>query len=223
MKLPFSFLSALTLCTAALLIVCCTKQPIVITSPAAGAKLLAGDTVSVQWTPSIASPKVSFNYNLASSAWDTFTTVIPVSSQEVKVAIPTTWFSDSFQVKVEDNDGAHAAGVTGYLQEKYIFLTNALGGQTFHVGNTVVLNWRINPAMFTSLEVMLSIDSGNIFNDIPNNSLSPSNRSFTWVVGSETGWNFIDSFPSSKCRIQIRDYIQRSYKDISGMFTVAVP
>lgn len=194
-----------------------------ITSPAAGAKLLAGDTISVQWTPSIANPKLSYNYHLASSLWDTFATVIPVNSQEAKVAMPIMWYSDSFQIKVEDNGGTHDAGVSGYLHLKYIILTTALTGQTVKVGNSVNLTWRIYSSMFSSLRVLLSTDTGKSYYDIPDTSLSPTTLSLPWVIGAETGHDFSSSYPSSGCQIQVRDYYYRDYNDLSGIFTITKP
>lgn len=183
--------------------------------------MLAGDTISVQWTPSITNPKVSYNYNLASSPWQPFTTVIPVNSQEVKVALPTTWYSDSFQIKVEDGAGVYDTGISGYLHLKYIILTTAFTGKIVKVGDSITLNWRINPSMFSSLALMLSTDSGKVYNAIPNISLPKSSQSFTWIVGSETGWIF--TFPSSRCKIMIQDYFENSYKDVSDIFTVRKP
>lgn len=227
MKSTISLLSAFLLCTAAFLFVLCgpgpteTKQAITITSPAPGAKLLAGDTISVQWMQAVANPKLSYNYHLTSSVWEPFATVIPVNSQGVKVALPTTWYSDSFQIKVEDNDGAYDAGVTGYLHLKYIILTTALTGQTFKVGDTVNLTWRLLSSEFSSVRVTLSTDSGKSYNDIPISSLSPTISSYTWVVGSYENWSF--SYPSSGCKIEVRDYNMGSYNDFSGIFTVAKP
>jgi hypothetical protein len=225
MKSAFSLLSVFVPCLTAALFVYCgpteTKQTITITSPVAGAKVLAGDTISVQWTPSIANPGLAYNYNLASSLWQPFETVVPVNSQEVKVVLPTTWYSDSFQIKVVDNDGAHDAGVTGYLHEKYIFLTNTLAGQTINVGDSVNLTWRINSSLFSSLELMLSTDSGKSFNNLVNHSIQPTITSYTWLVGSETGSVF--AYPSPRCAVQIRDYTTRDYKDVSGIFTVTTP
>lgn len=226
MKSTISLLSAFSLCLAALLLVNCTKQPIVLTAPAAGAKLLAGDTISVQWTPSIANPKLSYNYHLASSPWDTFATVIPVNSQEAKVVLPAMWYSDSFQIKVEDNNGAHNAGVSGYLHLKFIILTTALAGQTIKVGDSITLSWRVLPTEIPSVEVMLSTDSGKSpFNEIVGGgSISTGTAlSCIWVVGSETGYNFTLAYPSSGCIVKVRKYSDDFNKDLSGIFTVAKP
>ena len=231
MKSTISLLSAFSLCTAALLFVHCgpsptgTKQTITITSPATGAKLLAGDTIAVQWTQSVANPKLSYNYHLTSSVWEPFTTVIPVSPQEVKVALPTTWYSDSFQIKVEDNAGVYDPGVSGYSHLKDIILTTDLGGQTVHVGNSITLSWRVCPSNISSVEVMLSTDSGKSYNEIlSSGSISiGTSLSYIWVVGSETGWDFTSEYPSSGCVVKVRQYSQDEYKDRSGLFTVAKP
>jgi hypothetical protein len=229
MKSAFSFLSAFSICLAALLFAHCGPQPIVITSPAAGAKLLAGDTISVQWTPSITSPKLSYNYHLASSVWDTFATIIPVNSQEAKVALPAMWWSDSFQIKVEDNGGTHDAGVSGYLHLKYIILTTALTGRTVKVGDSITLSWRVLPALISSVEAMLSTDSGKSpFREIINTGSIPVGTALSciWVVGSETPSDSINFFyPTSGCIVKVRKYssVEDGFIDLSGIFTVTNP
>ncbi|HUI90961.1 MAG TPA: hypothetical protein VLX68_01830 [Chitinivibrionales bacterium] len=229
MKLSTLLLSTTALCGTLLLVPHCgsgptqSKQAIAITSPADGAKLLAGDTTPVQWTQSVANPVISYNYHLTSSTWQQFAVVIPVNSTEAKVVLPTLWPSDSFQIKVEDNAGAYNAGLSGYIHEKFIILTNALGGQTVHVGDSVTLAWRACPVQVSSVEVMLSTDNGKSYNEIIGaGSISISAAlSYQWIVGSETGYDFSSSYPSSTCIVKVRQYSNDQYKDLSGVFTVA--
>jgi hypothetical protein len=231
MKSIISLLSSFSLCAAVLLLVYCgpgptgAKQTITITSPAAGAEILAGDTISVQWTQPVANPALFYNYNLTSSVWQSFATVIPVSSREVKVVLPTTWFSDSFQVKVEDNAGVYDAGISGYLHLKYIILTTALTGITVKVGDSITLSWRALKTTIPSVEVMLSTDTGLTFNEIIGTGSIPTGTALSciWVVGSETGWNFLPQYPSPTCVVKVRKYSDDPYKDVSGIFTVAKP
>jgi hypothetical protein len=211
-----------------LLIVNCVKPTpaIDITSPGAGAKLLAGDTISVRWTPAVSKPVVSYNYNLTSSVWQLFDIVIPVNSQEVKVVLPTTWYTDSFQIKVEDGTGASKAGVTPYLPEKFVVLTLPTAGQTFKVGDSVTISWRLCSAQFASPEIRLSLSGGltdSSFHDIPNGSFSNSVTSYVWVVGSEKGFYFTPGYPSSTCVVQVRDYQTYSSMDESGIFKIVEP
>jgi hypothetical protein len=225
MKSTISLLSAFLFCTVTLLFVHCgpgptgTKQAITILSPATGAKLLAGDTISVQWTQAVANPKLSYNYHLTSSVWEPFTTVIPVSPQEVKVALPTTWYSDSFQIKVEDNDGAYDEGVSGYLHEKYIIITNPVAGQTFSVGQSVTITFRALASQLSSVLFRLSTDNGMSYGEMLTGSVQPSVHSINWVIGSEPGGTF--TYPSTTCKIRLEDYnVGNSIFDISGTFSV---
>jgi hypothetical protein len=207
-------------------VVNCVKPTIDITSPAAGEKLLAGDTISVRWTPSISKPVASYNYHLTSSVWQLFDIVIPVNSQEVKVVLPTTWYTDSFQIKVEDGSSASKAGVTPYLPEKYVVLTSPIAGQTVKVGDSVTISWRLYPAQFASPEIRLSLSGGSTdssFHDIPSGSFPNSVTSFLWVVGSEKQWNFAAGYPSSTCMVQVRDYQANASMDESGIFKVVMP
>jgi hypothetical protein len=223
-KKTFASLSIQGLILAAAL--SCSKPvpTIEITDPAAGAMLVAGDTISIKWTPAVSNPVVSYNYNFSTAAaWQLFATVLPVSSEEVKVVLPVTWYSDSFQIKVEDASGGVKEGVTPYLAEKYIFVTSPVAGQTVKVGDSVVVSWRHNPALFSSLEVQLSTDSGKSFSELySSGSFSKTTSSVAWVVGSETGGSFLPSYPSSGCVIRVRDYSNYSINATSGLFTVAL-
>jgi hypothetical protein len=218
MKSILSLLSAFTLCAAAFLFVQCTKQQIVITSPAAGAKLLAGDTVSVQWTPSVANPGISYNYNLTSSAWQQFTTVLPAGSQEAKVVIPDTWSSDSFQIKVEDNDGKRETGISGYMATKYIIITNPVAGRTYSENQSVNITFRALASKFSSLRVMLKTDSKMSFTDMLAGSVPLSTQSIPWVIGAEPAGSFI--YPSNYCAVKLRDYNDAALSDSIEPFIV---
>jgi hypothetical protein len=222
MKSTISIYSASWLCATALLVVNCglgpseTTRVITITSPATGSKLLAGDTISVQWTPSVANPKVSYTYNITSSLWEQFATVIPVSSQEVKVALPTTWYSDSFQIKVEDNDGDHPSGISGRTAIKFIVITSPAKGQSFTVGQSVNVTWRVSPGI-SSIHVMLATDS-LYFQEMLTRSV-PWDSVLTWKIGSEPS-GVIFAYPSDSCRIRISNYLEEMVCDTSGIFSV---
>ncbi len=194
------------------------SDTISITAPGANAKFLTGDTITVQWAQSVANPTLLYTYNALSGGWQQFGTIISVNSQEAIVALPTTSYSDSFQIKVEDDAGVYHAGVSEYLHVKYIILTSALAGQTFSAGDAVSLTWRINRSFFTALSILLSTDSGKSFNNIASSAIQPTVTFYTWMVGAETGGTF--TYPSSGCIVQIRDYAQPNYKDQSGLFSV---
>jgi hypothetical protein len=195
------------------------KEAIAITAPASAQKLLAGDTVSVTWTQSVAHPKLSYNYNLG-GGWQSFATVIPVDAQQAKVVLPVTDVSDSFQIRVEDGGAAYNPGTTGFFSVKNIVLTSPVGGESFTRGQTVPITWKVYRPKFSSLECQLSTDGKKSFNEMFGGSISDFTPPKNWVVGSEPGWDF--SYPSSECVLIISQYNNETkiLSDVSGKFTV---
>jgi|GEM_PF-2131074 len=193
------------------------KVPLGITSPAPGAKLVAGDTVLVSWTQSVPSPTILYDYNFG-AGWQQFATVIPVDNYSEKVVLPITSYTDSFQIQVEDTTVGFDV-ITGYLRLRYIVITNPLAGQTLTVGSTVMITWKDTPARLSSLRIMLSTDGGKSFGDMLTGSISDlSQTSYSWVIGSEPGGTF--AYPSSSCVLKIVDYVENNYYDVTGIFTV---
>jgi hypothetical protein len=195
------------------------KEAIVITAPASAQKLLAGDTVSVTWTQSVADPKLSYNFNRG-GGWQSFATVIPVDAQQAKVALPVTEVTDSFQIKVEDNGTAYNAGTTGLFSVRNIVLTSPAGGESFTRGATVPITWKVYRPKFSSLKCQLSTDGGKSFNEMFGSSISDFTPPKNWVIGAEPGWDF--AYPSSECMLKISEYNNEteSLSDVSGNFTV---
>lgn len=195
------------------------KEAIIITAPEAGRKFLAGDTISAVWTQAVSEPQLSYNYNLGTGGWQEFTGVIPVSDNEVKVILPTLWYSDSFQIRVEDISGAFEPGLSGHIITKYIIITNPPAGQTFSQGDTVNITLRTLAEQLSSLLLMLSTDNGKTsHHDMLTNSLPPTTQSVEWVVGAEPATIF--AYPSTECQIKVRDYENSNIYDVVGPFTV---
>jgi hypothetical protein len=200
-----------------------TKTRIAITSPVAGQKVAAGDTLLVTWTQSVASPKLSYNYNFG-AGWQQFASVIPVDNNSAKAVLPITSYSDSFQIKVEDNGGTFDPGTSDYFPIKYIVVTFPTTGQTFSVGQTVTITWKDTPAKLSSIRITLSTDggkSGFSTGDILAQSISDlSIKSYSWVIGSEPGAGAPFSYPSSQCILRVSDYITKEFYDVSSTFSV---
>jgi hypothetical protein len=197
-----------------------TSGTIGITAPVAGQKVAAGDTLLVAWDKSVSSPKISYNYNLG-SGWDTFSTVIPINGQSAKVILPVTSYSDSFQVKVEDNRGANNPGTSNYFSIRYIVITNPVAGASVKVGDTVTIRWKDTPDKLTTLRFLLSTDDGKSFGDMLTRAdITPFTTSFIWVVGAEPGSGSPFSYPSATCKMKIRDYNNDKLYDVTGAFSV---
>jgi hypothetical protein len=196
------------------------KEKIVLTSPASGQKVCAGDTLLVSWTQSVSSAKVSYNFNRG-GGWVEFASVTKVDNNSVKAVLPVTFYTDSFQVKVEDNSGTLDAGTSSLFSLKYIVISYPTGGETFKVGNTVTIRFKACADKVSSLRFKLSADNGASFGDMLTGSVNPSLTSFDWVVGSEPGPDAPFAYPSSTCILQIRDYTGAPYWANTGVFTVS--
>jgi hypothetical protein len=224
-SLLFAVVSAL--CAMTFLGVSCgsgptaAKTPIAITGLAAGIKVAAGDTLLITWTQSVASPKVSYNYNFPGGAgWQEFTTVIPVNNNSVKAVLPVTSYSDSFQIKVEDNGGTYGPGTSAKFSIQYIVITYPTAGATLTNGSTVMITWKDTPTKISSLRLLLSTDGGMSFGDMLTASVSPNTTSSTWMIGGETGSGAPFTFPSANCILKIKDYTNDQLVDVTGTFSV---
>ncbi len=193
------------------------KTAIAITKPVAGQKVAAGDTLLVSWTQSVASPKISYNYNIG-TGWQQFASVTTVNNYSAKAVLPISNYTDSFQIMVEDNSNTYSAGTSAPFSIQYIVITNPITGQTLAVGSTVTITWKDTPAKLSSLRILLSTDGGKSFGDILTESLDASLTSYTWVIGSEPGGTF--TYPSSTCILKIMDYNTNNYSDVTGIFSV---
>ena len=233
MKKSLLFASVAAISAAAFLFVSCggssptaAKDHVAITSPVAKQKVLAGDTLLVSWTQSVASPKISYNYNYG-AGWQQFASdsVIPVDNYSAKAILPVTSYTDSFQIKVEDNSGTLDAGTSAPFSIKYIIITSQLTGQTFSVGQTVTITWKDFPDKFSSFNILLSTDNGKsgLGKGVINaTSLLLSEKSYSWVIGSEPGSGAPFSYPSSQCILRVSNYNQdnKGLYDDSGTFSV---
>jgi hypothetical protein len=197
-----------------------TTGTITVSAPVSGQKVCAGDTLVVTWDKSVSSPKISYNFNLG-AGWQVFATVIPVDAHNAKAVLPTTSFSDSFQIKVEDNGGSNNPGTSAFFSIKYIVIESPVAGSTIHNGDTVTIRWKDTPAKLNSLRFMLSTDDGMFFGDMLPAAVSVSATSLVWIVGQETGADAPFNYPSTTCILKIRDYTADQLFDVTGTFSVA--
>jgi hypothetical protein len=195
------------------------NNPIKVYSPAGGQKVLAGDTLLVSWIQSVAIPKLSYTYGLG-TGWQQFASVIPVDNYSAKAVLPTTSYSDNFQIEVEDKGGTYDAGFSAQLSLKYIVITFPTTGSTLTNGSTVTITWKDARSRLSSLRLLLSTDGGKSFGDILTRSILPDTTSSTWVIGSEEGAGAPFSFPSTNCILKIRDYVDDRLVDTTGTFSV---
>jgi hypothetical protein len=193
-----------------------TNQQSAILKPAAGDTYIAGDTLIVSWQEPIALPYLSYR-DSPSENWDSMP-VIDYSDKSVKVILHDTWYSDSFQIQVEDRSGKINTAISGYFSVALIKLF-PFDRATFFVGDRVALKWRHNPSKFSGIRVRLSTNGGKSFNELLSKSLNAELTEYQWVAGQEeSGYSF--SYPSEKCVILVQDYNNAGYSDKSTTFSI---
>ncbi len=195
------------------------KEKISLTAPVAGQKVVAGDTLLVSWTQSVTNANLAYNFNQG-AGWQTFASVIKADDNSIKAVLPTSSFTDSFQVQVEDNSGSYDAGVSAPFSIKYIVITYPAAGDTLSKGSTVTITWKDAPDKLSGLRIMLSTDGGKSFGDMLTKSVPIDQTTQTWVIGSELGTGAPFGYPSTNCILKIEDYSSANYNDETGFFSV---
>ncbi len=196
------------------------KTKLALTAPVAAQKVVAGDTLMVSWTQSVANAKLSYNYNQG-AGWQEFSSVTKVDDKSVKAILPVSSYTDSFQVKVEDNSGAYDAGISELFSIKYIVITYPAAGLTLTNKSTVTITWKDAPDKLSGLRLMLSTDGGKSFGDMLTKSVPIDQTSLSWVIGSEQGTGALSfTYPSSNCILRIEDYVTANYNDETGVFSI---
>ena len=95
-------------------------------------------------------------------------------------------------------------------------LVSPKGGESYQVGQTVEVKWKINDATkISSVGIKLSLDNGKSFlgNDLETSSIFPPTTTFSWTI--------TDEHVSSQCLLEVYDYIDNSINDKSGTFSVS--
>jgi uncharacterized protein YuzE len=194
-------------------------EPIIITAPQAYKKFLINDTMVVQWTPAVKGPRVSCTFNKG-EGWNK-PVIVSIDSQKAGIIIPSTTFSDSFQVMVEDTTGAYHSNVSRTVSVKYILVTSPAANDTFRVGDTVRITWRASTEI-ASVGIWLTTDNwtSSSSNCIQaNGSTKKTDPYYQWIIGHEaSGWPF--AYPSGTCEIRVQDYNTEAGSDMTGLFTV---
>jgi len=196
-------------------------EQVTITSPTLiQSELLLGDTVTIAWKTSIAGPVISYNYHKQGSDWVTFgaASVLSSSGTGASIILPLDWYSDSFQIKVENSSGSTSI-ISQYYKAKYILLTSPNGDETHARGQTVNITWQASAAM-QAVRVILTTDGKN-WADITAQSLAPSVGAYAWTVGQEPSQSPKFVYPSTTCKVKVQEYNDGQIFDISNaVFTV---
>jgi len=187
-----------------------------IVTPVAGDTYVAGDTLVVSWLEPIEVPYLSYRYR-PSEGWDSLR-VIDYSDKSAKVILPDVWYSDSFQIKVEELSGKVNTATSDCFSVGFIKLL-PLDRKTFFVGDTVAIKWKHHPSKFSGIRIRLSTNGGKTFNDLLSKSVNAESTEYQWVAGQESsGYSF--AYPSDKCVILVQDYTNAGYSDNSTTFSI---
>lgn len=116
------------------------------------------------------------------------------------------------------------AGPTNDPANGYIEVTVPAGGETYTVGNTVKLEFKVNADKVIGVIPAVSIDGGMTWKDIPAQQVSTSGTggqllSYSWVIGSEIETVSYQN-QNSQCKIKVYDYNDGTKNDVSETFTI---
>ena len=90
------------------------------------------------------------------------------------------------------------------------------GGETYTVGQTVEIRWRINDlSKILSVGVKLSTNNGKLYTPIlfPDHSFPSETTWVSWIIQSNQA--------SAQCIVEVHEYNDVNLNDKSGAFTVS--
>ena len=144
------------------------------------------------------------NYSVYISVYNSDSVLI---GRSVQVDFP----SNIGDVEIPDFDPNNMVVVPG----KPLELVQPVGGETWHAGDTVTIQWKINDSTkVSSVIIKLSTNNGMTYDFMITSagSVFPPQTSFPWVIDS--------SQVSDQCIIRVSDYNDPSIRDESGVFSV---
>jgi hypothetical protein len=115
---------------------------------------------------------------------------------------------------------------------KNLQLVYPKGGETLHLGDTVVIQFKVNADKVLQTDPSLSINNGMSFSDIAFKSVESDLVAgggqlleYTWIIGEEVNPVDFTNLPLTQCKIKIKDYDPKASpdvsNDVSGTFTIA--
>lgn len=183
-----------------------------ITTPAAGHKLLAADTVTVEWNEPLEDYAVSWRRDGDTSAsaegW-TAVTAVAQTPDSLRFTVPAV-YSDTISLKLVDNTDGDQAFVTCRLRH-FILTEYPPADARYAVGDTIEIAWRISPLLSSAL-IELLYDGGR--NSTPVNTdraVNVPDTSYTWVIGQESDYSAL--YPVEDCFLRVAAYDDEDYYD----------
>lgn len=108
-----------------------------------------------------------------------------------------------------------------------IEVTYPIGGETFYIGDTITITFKVNADSIEGVLPRISIDSGKSWPEITVEQITPPGSGgqhipYIWTIGEEIGEvDYKDTNPV--CIIKIQNYNDSKEFDKSGMFTIIKP
>lgn len=107
----------------------------------------------------------------------------------------------------------------------YVELTYPLGGNSFTVGETVIIKFKVNKSTISGIVPQISINNGLTWNAI-SNSIAPDPNgekgqllTCSWIIGQEKTVPPYDA-TNAQCLIMVQDYTINEAIDQSTVFTI---
>lgn len=181
--------------------------------PAGNTTCYFGDTVTIKWLASgiagasikvrISTDNLRTLYNLDSSgipAADSCRWVIGNEDDRSRLGYP----SDSVRIVIVDESGAYSDTLDNCLQVRPLKIIHPAGGETYHLGDTVMVRWRALAAALSSVSVKISSDNGKTLGSLAARPFSPQD-SCVWIVGMESDRSKL-AYPSDSVQIVVSSY-----------------
>ncbi len=203
---------------AALIFCACENSPLepeadlAILSPAGGVKILAGDTIEVQWNTALEDYRVFWrrdgNTGAEDDAWNG-DGVLSAAARSLRFAVPAI-YSDTVSLKLVDNATGAQAFVTWRLRH-FILTDYPPAGARYAVGDTITIAWRISPLLSAAL-IELEYENGRHSTPVnTDQAVSVPDTSYDWVIGEES--DYTELYPVADCAIKVSAYDDEDYYD----------
>lgn len=106
----------------------------------------------------------------------------------------------------------------------YVELTSPSGGETFYVGDTVEIEFKVNADKVPGVVPQISINDGMSWEDIPSEMVPSSGTggqllSYDWIIGNEVN-PVIYADTNSECRIKVYVYDDKTKFDKSERLAI---
>jgi hypothetical protein len=184
-----------------------------ITSPSAGVKVLAADTIEVHWNRALDDYSVFWRRDGDTSAQDDNwreDSLGAAAPDGFRFAVPAI-YSDTVSLKLVDNVTGEQACIIWRLRH-FILTEYPPAGARYAVGDSITIAWRISPLLSAAL-IELLYDNGRHSTPVnTDDAVRVPDTSYTWVIGQESDFHAL--YPAADCALKVTAYDDEDYYDI---------